>query len=59
MLLDENKDIERAFLPRFNVLSIFDGRRIHSVSPVSPFAGGGRFQITGWLRDDPAYKAAS
>ncbi|MEE2567771.1 2OG-Fe(II) oxygenase [Hyphobacterium marinum] len=53
MLLDGNKDIERAFLPRFNVLSIFDGRRIHSVSAVSPFAGDGRFQITGWLRDDP------
>tara|TARA_R110002072_G_scaffold96195_10_gene211746 strand:- start:819 stop:1586 length:768 start_codon:yes stop_codon:yes gene_type:complete len=53
MLLDGDKDIERAFLPRFNVLSIFDGRRIHSVSTVSPFAGDGRFQITGWLRDDP------
>lgn len=54
MLLDGNRDIERAFLPRFNVLSIFDGRRIHSVSAVSPFAGDGRFQITGWYRDDPA-----
>lgn len=53
MFLDENKDVSQAFLPRFNVLSLFDGRRIHAVSPVSPFAGSGRFQITGWLRDDP------
>jgi len=59
MLLDGNKDIERAFLPRFNMLSIFDGRRIHSVSAVSPFAGDGRFQITGWFRDDPPAKAGA
>jgi Rps23 Pro-64 3,4-dihydroxylase Tpa1-like proline 4-hydroxylase len=58
MLLDENKDIERAFLPRFNVLSIFDGRRVHSVSPVSPFAGAGRYQITGWFRNDKPYREA-
>lgn len=53
MFLDENQDVSQAFMPRFNVLSIFDGRKIHAVSPVSPFAGAGRFQITGWLRDDP------
>lgn len=51
---DENLDISRAFVPRFNVLSIFDGRIMHSVSPVAPFAGTGRYQITGWFRDDPA-----
>lgn len=56
MLLDDNLDISRAFLPRFNVLSIFDGRRIHSVSAVSPFAGGARHQITGWFRNDPPYR---
>lgn len=53
MLLDENQDIERGLLPRFNVLSLFDGRKIHSVSAVTQFAGAGRYQITGWLRDDP------
>lgn len=58
MFIDENLDISQAFLPRFNVLSIFDGRRIHSVSPVSPFAGQGRYQITGWLRDDPPANAS-
>lgn len=53
MLIDEELDITRAFLPRFNTLSIFNGRALHAVSPVSPFAGDARFQITGWLRDDP------
>jgi len=52
MFLDEQQDISRALMPRFNVLSLFDGHRIHSVSPVSAFAGAGRYQITGWLRDD-------
>jgi SM-20-related protein len=56
MLLDENMDISRAFLPRFNVLSIFNGRKVHSVSPVSPFAGGARHQITGWFRNDKPYR---
>jgi len=56
MFLDDNQDIERAFMPRFNVLTLFDGTKIHSVSPVSPFAGGARLQVTGWLRDDPAHK---
>ncbi|MEA1941869.1 MAG: 2OG-Fe(II) oxygenase family protein [Pseudomonadota bacterium] len=56
MLLDDELDITRAFLPRFNVLSIFDGRRIHAVSAVSPFAGGARHQITGWFRNDKPYR---
>ncbi len=53
MFLDDNQDISRAYMPRFNTLTLFDGLRIHSVSPVSPFAGDGRFSIAGWLRDDP------
>jgi len=53
MMINEDLDIDRAFLPRFNTLSMFNGRALHAVSPVSPFAGEGRFQITGWLRDDP------
>ena len=51
MFLDDKQDVERALMPRFNMLSLFDGHRIHSVSPISPFAGAGRYQITGWLRD--------
>jgi SM-20-related protein len=53
MMIDDNFDVTRAFLPRFNALSLFDGRAMHAVSPVSPFAGDARFQITGWLRNDP------
>ncbi|WP_019960245.1 2OG-Fe(II) oxygenase [Woodsholea maritima] len=53
MFLDKDKNIRQGYLPRFNTLTLFDGLRIHSVSCVSPFAGAGRYQITGWLRDDP------
>lgn len=52
MFLDENTDIESAFLPRFNTLTLFDGRKIHSVSQVSAFAGKPRLSIAGWLRND-------
>lgn len=54
MFLDkQTTDVTSAWVPRFNALTIFDGLRVHSVSPVSPFAGGGRYSIAGWLRDDP------
>ncbi|MEQ8433914.1 MAG: 2OG-Fe(II) oxygenase family protein [Oceanicaulis sp.] len=53
MFLDDSLEVSRGLLPRFNMLSLFDGTRVHTVSPVSPFAGGPRLQITGWLRDDP------
>lgn len=53
MFLDENKDISRAYLPRFNTLTIFDGLRVHSVSAVSTFAAAPRLSIVGWFRDDP------
>lgn len=52
--LDDNLDIESAYIPRFNTLTLFDGLRPHSVTAVSPFAGAGRYSIVGWLRDDPA-----
>lgn len=53
MFLDGKKDISSAFLPRFNVLTVFDGLRIHSVSAVSAFAPAPRLSIVGWFRDDP------
>lgn len=59
MFLDGNLDVTRALIPRFNVLSLFDGTMIHSVSAVSPFAPEPRLQITGWLCDDPAYRSVS
>lgn len=53
MFIDQaSTDVTRALIPRFNLLTLFDGRLVHSVSPVSPFAGAGRLTISGWLRDD-------
>ena len=52
MFVDEKKDISRAYLPRFNTLTIFDGLRLHSVSAVSAFAPLPRLSIVGWFRDD-------
>lgn len=49
----QTTDVTSAWLPRFNTLTIFDGLRVHSVSPVSAFAGAGRYSIAGWFRDDP------
>ena len=57
MFLDGDHNVTRGLVPRFNTLSLFDGRLLHTVSAVSPFAGAGRFQITGWLRDDPPAQA--
>lgn len=51
--LDDQQDVSEAYLPRFNVLTFFDVRRVHAVTAVSPFAGAGRFQVTGWFRNDP------
>lgn len=49
-------NVESAWTPGFNVLTLFDGLRMHSVTTVSPFAPRGRYSITGWLRDDPPAK---
>lgn len=49
----ETTDVTEAYIPRFNTLTLFDGRKVHSVSPVSTFAGDGRFSIVGWLQNDP------
>jgi len=42
--------------PSFNVLTIFKVPVLHCVNFVTPFAGKGRYSITGWLRDDPTIK---
>lgn len=36
--------------PRFNCLNMFALPVLHSVSQVTPFAGGVRYAVTGWLR---------
>jgi Rps23 Pro-64 3,4-dihydroxylase Tpa1-like proline 4-hydroxylase len=51
--LDDDLNISRALTPRFNVLTLFDGLKTHSVTSVAAFAPVGRYSITGWLRDDP------
>ncbi|MFQ5534601.1 MAG: 2OG-Fe(II) oxygenase [Sphingomonadales bacterium] len=48
---DEDKNIEQAFMPAFNVLNIFAVPQTHAVSYVAPFAGAPRYAITGWFMD--------
>lgn len=38
-----------AWMPRFNVLSIFDVSHIHAVTYVAPFATAPRLSLTGWF----------
>ncbi len=52
LINQQTTDVLSAWIPRFNTLSIFDGTQVHAVSPVSAFAGDGRYSIVGWLRDD-------
>ena len=48
----DNGDVEQALMPRFNAMNLFRVPRLHSVSPVAPYAGGARFSVTGWLRSN-------
>lgn len=41
-----------AWVPAFNRLSLFDVRHVHSVTFVTPFAGGDRYSLTGWFYSD-------
>ncbi|MEO0696161.1 MAG: 2OG-Fe(II) oxygenase family protein [Pseudomonadota bacterium] len=50
MFLKDDIDIECGFLPKFNVLTVFDISKHHTVSQVSTFAGGDRYSVTGWFR---------
>jgi Rps23 Pro-64 3,4-dihydroxylase Tpa1-like proline 4-hydroxylase len=50
MFHERGGDIERALMPRFNVLNVFAVPQLHSVSAVAPFAGNDRLSVTGWLR---------
>ncbi|MEQ1929720.1 MAG: 2OG-Fe(II) oxygenase family protein [Parvularculaceae bacterium] len=57
LFLNEKQDVSEGYLPRFNVLTIFDVKFLHTVTQVSSFAGAGRFSIAGWFRDDPTKSA--
>ena len=37
------------WIPKFNTLSLFDVRHVHSVSYVTPFAQEPRLSLTGWF----------
>lgn len=43
-------NIERGFIPGYNVLNLFSVPQPHSVSFVTPFAAHRRYAITGWFR---------
>ena len=47
---DERGNVTRAFTPAYNVLTVFSVPQAHSVSWVTPLAGGPRYAVTGWLR---------
>jgi Rps23 Pro-64 3,4-dihydroxylase Tpa1-like proline 4-hydroxylase len=49
-LLDDNGHVRHGIMPTFNSLNILAVPQMHNVSLVTPFAGGMRFAITGWLR---------
>ncbi len=46
---EENGMPRDAWMPRFNVLSIFDVSHIHAVTYVAPFARTPRLSLTGWF----------
>ncbi|MDZ4729674.1 MAG: 2OG-Fe(II) oxygenase family protein [Xanthomonadales bacterium] len=48
--LDQQGEVVRTMMPRFNTISLFRVPAEHCVSPVAPFASGARYAITGWLR---------
>jgi len=47
---DESGNVERGYMPAFNVLNIFRVPQPHSVTWVTPLAGASRHAVTGWLR---------
>ena len=50
LLFHEGDNRVRGLVPRFNCLNMFGLPVMHSVSQVTPFAGGVRYAVTGWMR---------
>ncbi|MGA0607328.1 2OG-Fe(II) oxygenase family protein [Phenylobacterium sp. VNQ135] len=46
---DEAGDVVGGFAPRFNVLTVFQVPRAHSVAPVAAYAEAPRLSLTGWF----------
>ncbi len=49
---DAQGEIERGFMPGFNVMTLFKVPHMHSVAPVATYAGAPRLSIVGWARND-------
>lgn len=41
---------EKSWAPVFNTLTIFDVKKVHSVTSIAPFSPLSRYSITGWFR---------
>ena len=48
--IDHTSQVEAGYVPGFNTLKLFRVPMTHYVSMVAPYAMGGRYSITGWLR---------
>lgn len=46
---DQEGETTESWCPKFNALSLFDVKNVHSVSYVTPFAKTSRYSITGWF----------
>lgn len=51
---DARGNIERGYVPGFNLFNLFRVPQPHSVSWVTPLAGAPRHAVTGWLRANEA-----
>jgi SM-20-related protein len=51
LFLDGNGHVATGYKPAFNALNVFKVPQPHAVSCVTPFAGRGRYSISGWLRE--------
>jgi SM-20-related protein len=49
--IDRDGHVAEGYTPVFNALNLFKVPQPHVVSLVAPYAQGGRYSITGWLRE--------
>lgn len=54
----DTSHIAESWNPGFNCLTIFEVPTLHNVNYVTPFAEGGRYSVTGWLRQDSSISRA-
>jgi len=48
--LDRDGRVSEVYTPAWNALNLLRVPQMHYVSHVAPFAGNGRYSVTGWLR---------